>query len=77
MYKSQEQQLKRLKEKAYSDPAYAVRSCILGRTEKEFEQVLKDLPEHTQDVIWKFVFQCEDLSERLLRFVFEELTSGE
>lgn len=76
MNKHQELQLEELKKKARRDPSYAVHSSALGRTEKEFEEVLLDLPEHTQDVIWKYVLQCEDLSERMLRLVFLELTSG-
>lgn len=40
--------------------------------ERRFEEVLLDLPEETQDVIWQYLFHCEAMSERLLELAIEQ-----
>lgn len=60
-----------LKACAKLDPAYAqmIREGIA--MEREFELALVDLPDETQDIVWRYLFHCEAMSERLLELAYE------
>ena len=60
------ERIRLLKEQARSDPKYARLHREALVLEEEFELALLDLPEETQDTIWRYVFHCENPSERLL-----------
>lgn len=61
-----------LKAHARSDPKYARMHREALILEREFEMALRDLPDEVQDAIWKYLFHCEDQSERLLELAMLE-----
>ena len=66
MLLSVSERIRLLKEQARSDPKYARLHAEALVLEEEFELALLDLPDETQDTIWRYLFHCEDQSERLL-----------
>ena len=61
-----DEQIKILKGNALKDPKYAKLHREALVLEREFELALRDLPDEIQDTVWKYLFHCEDQSERLL-----------
>lgn len=59
-------QIEILKANARSDPKYARLHREALVLEREFELALRDLPEEVQDTVWRYLFHCEEQSERLL-----------
>lgn len=66
MMDSVKARIQRLKKDAAADPEYARLHKEALILEEKFELALLDLPDEVQDVIWKYLFHCEDQSERLL-----------
>ena len=66
------QRIEMLKAHARSDPKYARMHREALILEREFEMALRDLPDEVQDAIWKYLFHCEDQSERLLELAMLE-----
>ena len=56
-----------------TDPEYARMYEKMGHLEAQFESVMEQLPDETQDVIRDFVMHCEDMSRRMLECACEEL----
>lgn len=61
-----EEQIEKLKTRAQADPKYARLHREALVLEREFELALLDLPDEVQDTVWRYLFHCEEQSERLL-----------
>lgn len=66
MVRTVKERVQLLKESARLDPEYARLHKEALVLEEQFELALLDLPDEVQDVIWRYLFHCEDQSERLL-----------
>ena len=65
-----------LKAYAKSDRIYAKLHREALVLEREFELALLDLPEETQDTVWRYLFHCEEQSERLLELAMSQRMDG-
>lgn len=66
MEKTVNEQIEELKVYARSDRKYARLHREALVLEREFELALRDLPDEIQDAVWRYLFHCEEQSERLL-----------
>ena len=55
------------------DPAYRQMLVRCGRLEKQFDTMVKELPEENRDLAWDFVMLCEDMSRRALEIACENM----
>ena len=66
------EQIQTLKRYAHQDPEYARLHKEALVLERAFELVLLDLPEETQDTVWRYLFHCEAQSERLMELAMSK-----
>ena len=56
-----------------SDPEYARMFAQMAHLEAQFESVMEQLPDDTQDIFRDFVMHGEDMCRRLLECACEEI----
>lgn len=55
------------------DPAYQQMLLRCGALEKQFDTMVKALPEESRALAWDFVMLCEDMSRRALEIACENM----